>query len=122
MSCPRYLSVCTHRDNVIVAVSLEQTQIRVRKVPTLREANVEEVLVGLQFKGALHVEEDLFVGPVDQPVQLDGPTLVQIGAVQFIIRDLWGLKACPLVQEEWVPFVSRSKASWVVSRLMIQWD
>lgn len=54
-------------------------------------------MVGVERKGVLHVEKDLLVGPIDEPVQLDRAALVQIGAVQFIIGYLWGLQGRPLV-------------------------
>lgn len=69
-------------------MSLEQTQIGVGQAAPLREANVEEVVVGGQVEGVLHVEEHLLVGPVDEPAQLDRATFVQTGRVQFIIRNL----------------------------------
>lgn len=87
----------THRDSIIVSVvSLEQTQIRIGNVATLREAKVEEVVVGRGVKGVLDVEKHLLVRPIDEPVQLDRAALVQIRAVQFIIRNLWGLTKRPL--------------------------
>lgn len=71
---------------------LEQTKVRVGQSATLRETEVEEVVVGGKVEGVLHVEKDLFVGPIDEPVQLKGSALVQIGRVQFIIGDLWGVE------------------------------
>lgn len=80
-----------YRDDVAESVPLEQAEIRVGEVAALREPKVEEVVVGRDVEGVLHVEKDLLVGPVDEPVQLDRSALVQIRAVQFIIRNLWGL-------------------------------
>lgn len=77
---------------------LEQTEIRVGHIAALREANVEEIVPRGELKGVLHVEKDLFVGPIDEPVQLDGAALVQIGGMKFIIRDLWGLNERPLLR------------------------
>ena len=77
-------------------MALKDTQIGARNSTTLREPQVEQVLVCRQIEGVLHVEEDLVGGPIDEPVHLDVAALVQSRAVQFIIRNLWGLKKCPL--------------------------